>query len=309
VKRGRARCAGLLLALACAAPIGGDAGLGELHPTVLPWRGRVDFFTCRFTTDAPIGVWLGSTDATERQAVARALEAWERAGLGVRFEVVAPDEAQIWLDVVDAAVGRDDGSSGTGRAIVDCRLDPSGDPASARIEHARVEIARSRPPDWRGRVQQLSQAELAGTALHELGHALGFQGHVRRGRVAMAATPETLRALGARVLARKPIPSGPVAALYARPSGSLLHRSSVPAWRTDLVDRMARVAEREGLDGPFARVGDVSARVFWRDASGAEYGLLIPGLEQLMTEPERVIVLPEANTRSVLPRSRDARPQ
>jgi hypothetical protein len=68
---------------------------------------------------------------------------------------------------------------------------------------------------------------------------------------------------------------------------------------------MQRVAERESLAGPFARVGDAVARVFWRDARGVEYGLQVGDVEGVLRDAGSVVVLPESRTRRVLPRSRD----
>src|SRR5690606_24658305 len=83
---------------------------------------------------------------------------------------------------------------------------------------------------------------------------------------------------------------------------------AVERWRTDLVDRMARLAEQHGLEGPFVRVGEQAGRIFWRDARGAEYGLMIVRLRELLRDPRQLAVFPEPRTRAALPPERDLRP-
>ncbi|UCE87365.1 MAG: hypothetical protein JSU66_06490, partial [Deltaproteobacteria bacterium] len=153
-----------------------------------------------------------------------------------------------------------------------------------------------------------SPGELTGAALHELGHALGYQGHAASGDSIMTREWERVAALGERVHAGGPFTAPSLRALYAVPSGTVLRRVSVSTWRTDLFDRMALVAQREGLAGPYARAGDRFGRLFWRSARGGEYGFQIAQLRDAVRDPDALVLLPEARTRRVLPRSRDARP-
>ncbi len=280
--------------------------LADLHPTVLPWRETVQLLTCRWTVAAPVGVGLPEEASDdERRVLSAALEAWNRAGLGLTLREAPFAQSQIRVFLVEDPVARDDGRPGSGRSISDCRVDPEG---PAELVSARVEIARRTGPDARGHRRELSAEELAGTAFHEFGHALGFQGHARRGEVPMSASAEVLRRIGRLLLRGETVPSPRLRALYARPSGTRVRTVPVSRWRTDLVDRLAREAARRGFDGPYARVGDVTGRVFWRDASGAEYGVLIANLEETLRDPTRILVLPEARTRALLPRSRDLPP-
>jgi hypothetical protein len=154
----------------------------------------------------------------------------------------------------------------------------------------------------------LTPAEQTGLALHELGHALGFAGHVRRGDSVMASEVERIPRAGRALLAGEPFADPALRALYRIPSGALLSSTAVEPWRTDLVDRMGRLAEGGGLAGPFVRVGESAGRIFWRDEHGAEYGLVVVRLRELLREPRRLEVLPEPRTRRALPRERDLRP-
>src|SRR5690606_4824237 len=201
-----------------------------------------------------------------------ALGAWQGVGLGVRFLPLEGGAGRIDIELEDEAVATPTGPD-TANAVVDCRIDPlsrqrpDADPvAGAALERARLRIARQTPVNWQGRTRPLAPPELAGTLLHELGHALGFQGHASRGETVMVTEVERVARVGRALLAGDGFDDPTLRALYAVPSGTVLASVPVERWQTDLVDRMARLAESAGLDGPFTRVGERAARIFWRDA-------------------------------------------
>ena len=76
--------------------------------------------------------------------------------------------------------------------------------------------------------------------------------------------------------------------------------------RTDHVDRMARLAETNGLAGPFVRVGEAAGRIIWRDAQGLEWALLVAKLREGLRDPARLLVIPEARVRASLAEGLDA---
>ena len=279
--------------------------LGDANPFVLPSAGRLRFFHCRWPTDAPVPVSLppDASDA-ERRAIEAALAAWEGAGLGVRFERVdtAPHGIEIRLvgGTVDTPAGQD-----TGNTVVDCAIAPlsaqqGADVAGAALASARIRIARITNPDTQGHQRPLSDAELAGSALHELGHALGFQGHAHHGDTVLVRETEKIAHAGKDLLAGRRFADASVRALYRLPSGALVADEAVARCRTDLVDRMAALAEQNALEGPFVRVGESAGRIFWRDANGAEYGLVLARLREARRDPDRLVVLPERRVRESL---------
>jgi hypothetical protein len=89
-------------------------------------------------------------------------------------------------------------------------------------------------------------------------------------------------------------------ALYRLPSGALAGGGSVDRCRTDHVDRMAKLAEANGLAGPFVRVGEAAGRIIWRDAEGVEWALLLAKLREGLRDPARLLVIPEARVRASL---------
>ena len=292
----RALGAAALVLAACAGP--GADPLRGAHPYVLPWRETVRLFPCRFRGERTVGVaFPADASDAERRALEAALAAWQRAGLGVRLAPARAGAAKIEIALLAEPPRRDDGRPGSGRTVADCRVDP--DSGAAELSAARIEIARATSPDWRGRRHVLGPEALAGAALHELGHALGFQGHAARDEP-MAASAETQRRLGARALRGERIESPALRALYAGRAAAAPRVVPVSRWRTELVDRLARVAAERGLDGPFARVGDHTAQVFFRDGRGVEVGVAIPNLAETLRDPTLVLVLPDARARAAL---------
>ena len=334
VRRGRAgrrgACpllAGLLLLCGCVEPRASavDARfpalrdipshrLADAHPFLLPAASRVTLFFCRWPRDTALPVSL-PLDASpdERAAIEKALRAWEGAGLGVRFVTIEGGSAPIEIRFEDEALAIGKGGD-MGNAVVDCRLAPLSeqtDPGivrGAELARAQLRIARKTAPSWQGKARPLTPAELTGTVLHELGHALGFQGHVRRGDTVMVREVERIPRAGAALLAGASFADPTLRALYQLPSGAVLSSAPVEAWRTDLVDRMARLAEQEDLDGPYARVGESAARIFWRDHRGAEYGLIVIHVTEAIRRPATTRIVPEPRARRALPRENDLRP-
>jgi len=289
-----------VLALACASPLVPERAFRE-RPYVWAHEGRVELSSCRWLLEAPIGVTLASgASAEEEQAFGRVLEAFRAVLPGLRLLPVPAGAAAISVRFVDAPLTRSDGTLGSGRSVVDCRLGVPG--ARAALVAAQVEIARRAPPDWRGRERSLTLEERSGALLHELAHALGPPGHSAGGDDLLASTPESARRAGERALAGEPLSSPALAALYARPAGELLQSAAVEPWRTFELDRLARLAAAQPLDGPYLRAGESAGRIFWRDARGREWGFLVVGLAVLAHDPSQLLLVPEANTRNALPR-------
>ena len=287
---------------ATAAPEVAGSRLAEATPFLWPHDGELTLFWCRWRTELPIPVSLpADASVDERRALEAALHAWEGAGLGVRFVEAPSGAASLAVSLEDAAPAGDPAAGAATTA--DCRLRPGEDaPAgaiAAELVHARVRIARRAPPDPRGRDRALATDELAGVALHELGHALGISGHLTRDSVMVRERDAVVRQ-GRRALAGKTLDEPTFRALYALPSGFVRRRASVSPFRTGPADRIARLAARRGLAGPFARVGDDAARLFWVVPGGLELGVEAPDPARLAREPDRLALVTEAAARRAL---------
>ena len=300
------------LAFACATPwdppgLRPHAGVLAAHPGqrlfdatpyLLPIGGELVAFFCRWDTAEPLSVAIPA-DVTphERRALEAALSAWEAAGLGIRFRVAAPGEAGA-ADVAFEflAPERTRRAEGTGYTLADCRV--GGLPAAAsqprldaRLARARIRIVRREVDEWDEQDHAWFAAEVAGVALHELAHALGFQGHARFGGGLLAPDTRESTRVGRAVLAGAGLSEPTLRALYALPSGVVLERTPVPPVRTESVD--ASLAVFAGEDGPYVRVGDRSGRVCWRLPDGRPWGLTLTSIDTARRRPERLVLLPD----------------
>jgi hypothetical protein len=264
--------------------------LGSITPYTLALSGRLTRFLCRWPGGAPIPLSLPrDADPAQRRALEAAAAAWEGAGLGVRF---APVEAGSAARAGIEVELRDDLIAAQADTFADCALDPEALDASDELLPARLVYASV----------HLSQHDirLAGTALHELGHALGFQGHVRRGRTVMVGSPRVVWEIGRKVLAGRDFEDAALRALYALPSGLVVERVRLDADQTAPADRLRDIARRLGFAGPWLRVGDREGLLYWRDERGARVKLRIEGLRQSRHEPGALRLVPGPRARKLL---------
>lgn len=286
-----------------------DDVLSDVTPYLLPTRGILVSFLCRWPDGAAVSVALPQ-DATpdERVALEAALRAWQESGLGVRFAAAErPADIEIAFPPPDDPASA--GAEHAGTTLADCRVsgtesDWAGAPRlDAALVHASVTLARRTPGDVRGHDRPMTLDELTGAALHELGHALGLQGHVRRPRGVMGVERELVTQVGRRVREGGGVGVEALRALYAQPSGAVVRRIAVSPARTELADRLATLGRARGLAGPIVRVGDRAARIAWRESdagTGAELGLVAPDPRGVLREPGRLVLLPERGTRAAL---------
>jgi hypothetical protein len=268
--------------------------LFDATPYLLPARGELVEFLCRWPEDRPIPLHLPD-DATpdERRALEAAVAAWTSALPSVRFERVARERAlEAGIEVAFLAHDATPRAEGTGYTLADCRVADASPRAlagarlPAALERARIGIVRRESDEWDAADHAHFAGEVAGVALHELAHALGFQGHARFGGGILARDTKWSTAVGRRVLAGEPFREPTLAALYDLPSGLVLARHPVPPVRTAPLDPRLDAAR-----GPLVRVGDRSGRIFWRTPEGSEDGVTLVSVVKARSRPERLVLL------------------
>jgi len=279
--------------------------LWDTTPYLLPSGEQVAFFLCRWPTDAAIPVSL-PPDATEeeRRSLESVLRAWEGAGLGVRFETGAPPGVGIELRFIDTQPG-ETMTTHAANTVADCALSPAvfenemGEVLPARLVFASIHL-------WRGGFDNLgrpvahSRSEFLGSALHELGHALGFQGHVRVGRSIMVKETDSVERAGDAHDRGDAFSDATLRALYALPSGTVVHRIPVEEYQTAPVDRMAAIARAHDFSGPFVRVGDVDGGLLWRDSSGTRFAVKVEDVRGVLRGSRMLWLEPTIATMELL---------
>lgn len=250
--------------------------LADLAPQ--PWVEGMDLFLflCRWETDAPVPVvFPEDASLAEREMLRVVLRNWARSGLGIRFRETEASSRGIQIKFVSAgdpvAIPQ-----GAGDALADCRVksEVQDGQLEASLEFASVYLRRDQD-DWLGRPQPMSWDERYGTALHELGHALGFSSHVARGGSVMTRSPEVVRRVGAELQSGDWSGDETLRALYSLPSGTVVGTRVLPGASAERVKRWLAGAEALGLQGPYTRVGDRGSRIFYRGALGETFAVAI----------------------------------
>ena len=261
--------------------------LGESRPYALAFDAELVLFLCRWPADAPIPVSIGG-EALERQreALAAALRGWEGAGLGVRFvQVDEPGAIRVRV--------RDDIVTSQADTVADCALEGPPAPGAAEVPGARlvgasIHLARD---DLNPRL----------TLLHELGHALGFQGHVPEGSTLMLSRHAEVVARASRVTGSSPVDDAALRALYALPPGAIVARVPLARSQTLPADRLRDIAAERGLAGPFARMGDREGLLWWAGGARQRLALRIEGAPGALRNPAALRLSPaSAEARRIL---------
>lgn len=251
--------------------------LRDLAPQLVHRQGELILFLCRWRTDAPIPVSLPEDASPDEIAMLDlALDAWAGAGLGVQFEKVGRVTEGIAIRFVQTG---DPGPlpKGAGDTLADCRIDGFGvapGPIDAALRTASIHLRRDQS-DLVGRAVGIEADERLGAALHELGHALGFSSHVAAGDSVLRLEPEIARRMGAAVREGHWKPDPNLRALYAVASGTRVGRIGLGADHEALLDRFERLVQREEMAGPYSRVGDRGARIFYRNRRGVPVALRV----------------------------------
>ncbi|MBW2274872.1 MAG: matrixin family metalloprotease [Deltaproteobacteria bacterium] len=281
----------------------------DAAPYFAPAEAALQLFLCRWSRRAPIGVSLpADASAGEQRALRVALAAWEGAGLGLRFTELSSRPAQIEIDFWQAE--RDPFTvSGAGNTVADCRLtgglsresasEPGAPAVAAELSYASIYLLRE-GVNTVGESVPYTEAQLAGAALHELGHALGFPGHVARGDSIMVRQLEVIVRHGAAVLDGHHFDDANLSALYALPSGSVVGRRAVDAGRLSVLWRIGERALEEGWQGPYVRVGERTAQLHWRGPEGQLAVLLERDWVGALRRPESFDLLPNRVAVSLL---------
>lgn len=256
--------------------------LGDARPYFAPAQKGLVLFLCHWPPNRAIPVSLpADAGPDERRILVRVLEAWERAIPAVRFTHVQRSQARLRIEFV--ASDEADKPRGSANTAADCRVDlPEGGfsdgltRVEASLTHASVHLRRENI-DQLGRAVALREDQLIGTALHEIGHALGYPSHAIVGNTLMGRSVDHVRREGKRVASGARLEAPSVAALYEVPSGVVVGRVPLSSDGRRRFRALEQLARSRQWRGPEVRVGDRSSRFWWWDEQGRPVGFLLTG--------------------------------
>lgn len=313
----------LLCVLACVPPRGGWdseavlrstpglAGLeahrlGDMVPfpalAVGPGDGeasaRVELVACRFAPGSALRVTTsGPGWSEELGARAFAALADPLAPLGLTLAPAAAPPAEIAIVAYEGLEA--DAPEGLGDTLVECDVSRAGPGEGVRgaVERAEIRMRRS-GYDEAGRLQRAEDAAWVGALLHELGHALGFSGHVATGRSLLVRDQGILRTLGREVLRGDPLVDPTLAALYRLAPGQSLGERPLSApgrkWTEAILalDRR-RTAAGNARVALVASAGDREARLAFQYADGSRLVLRFPRWAEAIQDGGAVLAVPD----------------
>ncbi len=316
--RARSRFLAALLAVGVAGCSSGAWDYGALrsrHPELRQFSGHrlhqsmpyfalagegFELFLCRWATET-IPVWL-PPERTPRQSAVfeRALAAWEGAGLGIRFDAKTwqgtPPRTGIVFELVDAQGAQ------TATTIADCaipqQVEPGDTPIDAELQYASIHLSVG-GVDVFGRPVALDPHEVLGAVVHEIGHALGFAGHVDRGESVMSSYGQidNVRRWGRRIEAGEPLEAPSLAALYALPSGVRVGSLPLVREQLDPLRDVSEAATVEGLRGPWSRSGSESASLLWRNPADQSATVVVEDWPTALEDPTTIAPRPNRRAR------------
>ena len=154
----------------------------------------------------------------------------------------------------------------------------AGERLDARLVSAQIELRRAERDPW-GKPIDLAAHQMLGSATHELGHALGLQGHAEGGKTVMVRETYTIAKIGEKLSDEKkpkPLQEPAMQALYSLPSGTVIDRRTLAPGSTKGVDAIAQRARAQGASRAQVRVGDRGAAVRWGPGPELVYYLKDP---------------------------------
>lgn len=315
----------LLCVLACVPPRGGwdseavqratpglaalgDHRLGDMVPFPAFAIGaegdasaRVELVACRFARDSTVHVAAagpGWSDELVARALAALAEPLAPLGLTLASRDAPPAEIEI---VASEGLGAD-APPGLGDTLVECDVSRAGTGGAARGVVTRAEIRMRRSGfDGAGRLRRTEDEAWLGALLHELGHALGFAGHVATDRSLMVRDQGILRALGRDVLRGRSIADPTLAALYQLEPGQRLGVRPLSAVGLKWTEAVLALDRRRQAAGHarvalVASAGDREARITFRYADGARLGLRFPGWAEGIRSGGPLLAVPDRAT-------------
>lgn len=279
-------------------------GLRFLVPYPVPVEDGIALVACRFAGGNPsVSVDLQLDEAGDREA-RDVLESIEDGLSSLRLDVVPQAEmpaGPVGIRIREASGMASEGPRGLGDTLATCEIPEQGsmeDRENAFLVGAEVTMRRTLENAVEVQVAVLPE-EWAGALAHEMGHALGFQGHVRRLRSPMSLDQDHLRRIGRSIRAGRRVEFPALSGLYALESGQHLGARALSettlVWQSRIEAVVAGQPHRR-----FSRVGDRGAELEWRLENGPGFFLRFPYWVEQLESRAALLALPTRETRRLL---------
>lgn len=252
--------------------------------------------TCRWPDDEGVPVlWegLGEREAWARDALRSLSDGIAGVDLRLVLNPVSAPGPRIEISTV-AAEGSA-GPDGVGDTWTECDMTRDG-PGRVRgtVRLARIAMRPGRT-DVVGRWRAVERDAWTGGLMHEIGHALGFQGHVWSDASLLSRSEDRLRRAGRAAARGEASSDATLEALYRLHPGRILERRplapSTRGWLRKIEEDLG-----EGARGPFAVVGDQRARLEWERVDGTRLQLVFPHWRAQLGEGKPILGLPTFET-------------
>ncbi len=278
--------------------------LAELVPFPRLVEGEVVLVACRWPLDRSVPVRLAVSGPRVGWA-RRTIDALERGTrtFGLALEVAT--EASVAragprIEILEVDAEHEPGPRGLGDTLVLCDVAAHAPEGIGVLREAQIVMRAGQVHPIDGAIDAPAEA-WSGALLHELGHALGFQGHLRTGSSALRLDRDRLRRAGRKVLAGEDWRDPALEALYRLPGESSLGRRPLAAGSRRWVDGIERaLASQGGSVGVWASVGDRSALLEWRARDGGSLRLVFPGWARQLRSGGPLVALPSPDTRRAI---------
>ena len=223
---------------------------------------------------------------------------------GLRYEVVADadepieDDDRTVIRIVDYRGPDEKGPRGAGDTLIVCAGEATASVRRGELLTAEVRMNAS-VRDVLGERRMLARDDWTGALMHELGHALGFQGHPRSGDSILVLEHERLRRAGRRARVGEVYVDPVLSALYrlelGLPVGYRFLSAASTAWRVRIENRRVRLG---GALGPArVSVGDQAAQIAWEERGGPRIRLVFPSWREQLARGRPLIAIPSPATR------------
>ena len=284
--------------------------LGEMVPYPVPDSSGIDLVSCRWPSESPIRVRL-NLSGDRLDWASRAIESLSRGMPSLDLEVEGRNLEKDFeglpsrrIEIFERDVSGGDGPMGVGDTLLICDVSMRTNASFGTPIRAEIQMRSSVMNQIDERVV-VSAEDWTGALMHELGHALGFQGHLRSGRSVLVRDQSHLRRIGRQVLAGEPWFDETLEALYRLEPGQLLGRRKLSSESLRWLNRIEQYRSHSAKasdagSGPRASVGDRHGRLEWMLEGGVRLRLHFPFWSRQLQSRAPVVAFPGTDTRDAL---------